>query len=93
MKNKNKLLLLTGIGAVITYRAIRGRGIFNKIRFKKQHLAILSYCDTHYPGAHIGEIIPFKEGWNCCITHNNQKILLYIIDSGRGGYIFTQIHM
>lgn len=89
MKNKNKLLILASIGAVVGYRAWRGLGVFNKIRFKKQFEAIQSYIDTHYPGALIGEIVPFNEGWNCNIIYNNQNIIIYIIPNDGKGFIFS----
>ena len=93
MKNKNKLLLVAGIGAVVGYRAIRGKGIFNKLRFKKQYDAILSYRDTHFPEASIGEIFPLDEGWGCNILYNEESYLLYLIPAENGGYIFSQTKM
>lgn len=89
MKNKNKLFVLAGIGAVIGYRAWKGIGAFNRIRFKKQYDTIQSYIDTHYPGAAIGEIMPFKDGWSCSINHNDENIIIYIIPNGDEGFIFS----
>lgn len=87
MKNRNKFLILAG--AVIGYRALRGMGSFNKIRFKRQHSALQSYIDTHYPGAVIGEIVPFREGWSCPIAYAGQNIIIYIVSGDNGGYIFS----
>ena len=89
MKNKYKLLVLAGIGAAIGYSAWKGVGVFNKVRFKKQFDAIQSYIDTHYPGAAIGEIVPFKEGWNCSISYGGKNIIIYIIPNDNEGFIFS----
>ena len=89
MNNKKKLLVLAGIGAVLGYRAWKGLGAFNKIRFKQQRNALLSYVDTHYPGAHIGDIVPFEDGWNCSIHHNNKNIIIHIISNSDDGFIFN----
>ena len=93
MKNKDRLLILAGIGAVVGYRAWRGAGSFNKIRFKKQRSALESYVDTHYPGASIGEIVPFREGWSCPVAYNGQNIIIYLIPCKGGGYIFSNTQM
>ncbi len=93
MKDKNKLWLLAGIGTVIGYRAIKGKGIFNNLRFKKQRSALLGYTDTHFPGAKIGEVFAYKEGWGSFIFYQNSRYLIYIIPSQSGGYIFTQTEM
>lgn len=91
IKNKNRLLALAGFGAVLGYRAIKGYGSFNKIRFKKPHRAVENYVNTHFPGAKIGEIYPSAEGYRCVILHNNSQILIYLIPTESGGFIFTQM--
>ena len=89
MNNKKKLFVLAGLSAIIGYRAIKGLGAFNKIRFKKQRNALLSYIDTHYPGAVIGDVVPFGDGWNCNISYNGQNIIIHIIANGDDGFIFN----
>lgn len=91
IKNKNRLLALAGVGAVLGYRAIKGYGSFNKIRFKKAHHAVENYVNTHFPGAKIGDIYPCEEGYRCVISHNNSQILIYLIPAESGGFIFTQL--
>lgn len=89
MNNKKKLFLLAGIGAIVGYRAWKGLGAFNKVRFKKQRDALLSYVDTHYPGAYIGDVVPFEDGWNCSIRYNSQNIIIHIIPNTDDGFIFS----
>lgn len=93
MKRKNKLLALAGIGAVIGYRAATGKGVFNKLRYKKQYNAVLNYTETHCPGAAIGEIQPYKEGWSCSITDRDMQYWLYMIPTDNGTFIFELTQM
>lgn len=91
MKKQHKLFSLAlGIAAVEVYRAFRGRGSFNKLRFSGQHDAVAKYIDSHHPGAIYSPIEAFGDGWSCVITDNNEKFLLYITCSNDGIYIFDE---
>lgn len=89
MKNKNKLLLIAGAGAIIGYRAFKGMGAFNKIRFKRQYTALKSYIDTHFPDAQMGELVSSCDGWSCPIVYNGKNFIISIIETEHSGYIFT----
>ena len=93
MKKSGKFLILAGIGAAVGYSAWKGVGPFNKLRFKKQYDALQSYTDTHYPGATIGEIVPFEEGWNCNILYNEKNVIIHIIPNENDGFIFNPTEM
>ena len=93
MKNKNKLLLALSTGVVLGYSFYKGKGAFNKIRFKRQFEALKSYVDTHYPEAVIGEIVPFKSGWSCNILSGDQNIIIYIVENDGSGFIFSPTEM
>lgn len=93
MKKKTGLWLLAGASAAIGYCAVTGKGVFNKFRFKKQYDAILNYTETHCPGAMIGEITPYKEGWSCQISQGDTSFWLYIIPTEQGNFIFEQTQM
>lgn len=93
MKSKKKLLLLAGLGAAVGYCAATGKGIFNKVHFKKQYNAILNYTNTHCPDAAIGEIFPYKEGWSCHISNGDEQFWLYLIPSENGNFIFEETKM
>ena len=93
MNKKKTVLILAGIAAVVGYRAFYGLGAFNRIRYKKQYRAILSYTDTHFQDAVIGNIYPSGKGWACNILCNNQNTVLYLLPNDNGGYIFSQAKM
>ena len=93
MKNKNKLLLALSAGAVLGYSFYKGRGAFNKIRFKRQYEALKSYVDTHYPDAIIGEIVKFESGWSCNVLSGEQNIIIYMIENDGSGFIFSPTEM
>lgn len=93
MKNKNKLLLALSAGVVLGYSFYKGRGAFNKIRFKRQYEALKSYVDTHYPDATIGEIVKFESGWSCNVLSGEQNIIIYMIENDGSGFIFSPTEM
>ncbi len=91
MKKKNKLLALAlGAAAVGIYRAAKGKGAFNRLRFANQHEAISKYVETHHPGAAYSGIEAVGEGWSCVIYDSGEKYLLYLTCSADGVYIFEE---
>jgi len=89
MKKTGKVLIFAGICAAVGYGVWRGIGPLNKIRFKKQFDALQSYIDTHYPGADIGNIVPFKDGWKCTVLYDEQNIIVNILPDDSGSFIFS----
>lgn len=89
MKNKNKMWLFAGAGIVLGYRAVMGMGVFNRVRFRRQHSALQSYVDTHFPGASVGELRPVGGGWSCVAAYCGKNIVIHILPGANGGYIFT----
>lgn len=91
MKKKKKLLALAlGVAAVGVYRAVKGKGAFNRMRFADQHEAVSKYVEAHHPGAVYSGIEAIGEGWSCVITDEGEKYLLYITCSPDGVYIFEE---
>lgn len=91
MKKKHKLLAVAlGTAAVGVYRAVRGKGVFNKVRFAEQHDAATKYIESHHPGATYSPIETFGDGWSCVVSDNGEKILLYITCSDEGVFIFDE---
>ena len=91
MKKKNKVLLLAaGAAAVGVYRAFKGKGMFNRLRFADQHAAVANYVEANHPGAVYSAIESVGEGWSCVINDGGEKFLLYITCSEDGSYIFEE---
>lgn len=91
MKKEHKFFAAAaGIAAVGLYRAIKGKGAFNGLRFKEQHDAVGKYVETHHKGAFYSAIEPTEHGWTCVITEPNAKYLLHISRSENGVYIFSE---
>ena len=42
---------LAGVAAAMVYKAACGHGVFNTLRFHKEHDAVKRYVAAHYPGA------------------------------------------
>ena len=92
-RNNKKLTALLAIGAVGAYRFYKGKGGFNKIRFKTQHEAVSKYVETHYPGAFYSDIVKTSKGWTCAITARNTRIALYINKAPDNTFIFWEEKM
>lgn len=91
MKKQHKLLAVAlGAAAIGAYRAFKGKGAFNKMRFAEQHAAVSKYVEAHHPGAIYSPIEQFGDGWSCIITDNGEKLLLYITCSDDGVFIFDE---
>ncbi len=89
---KNKLVIAAAIAAAGAYSVIRGKGIFNKPRFRSQHDAIARYVGTRYPNAAYSPIEQTEKGWATMIMRINEpNILLYVTKSDDGVYIFNEI--
>ncbi len=90
MKKKTLFLIGTAAAAGI-YSAVKGKGPFNGIRFRKQHDSISRYVETHYPGAWYSPIEATDNGWVTVIRRiGYPKIILYVTRDSSGNYIFTE---
>ena len=91
MSRKNsRLPLFLGIAAWEAYRFYKGKGIFNKIRYKEQHEALGNYLDTHYPNAFYSDIVEADGGWSCIVNDNGRRIVVYMIKTEDGVYLFSE---
>lgn len=89
-KKNGKLPVLIGVAIWEAYRLYKGRGIFNKLRYKVQHEAVSNYMETHYPNAFYSDIIEADSGWSCIITDGGRKITLYFTKTEDGTFIFWE---
>lgn len=88
---KKWLPVLLGVTAAGIYHFVQGNGIFNRMRFASQHDAVSRYVETHFPGARYSAIRDTGDGWITMITpKNGDKILLYLIKTDEGVYIFRE---
>ena len=89
-KKNGKLPVLLGIAVWEAYRFYKGKGIFNKIRYKEQHDAVINYMETHYPNAFYSDIIEAENGWSCIITDGARRIVLYMTKTEDGTFVFWE---
>lgn len=89
---KKKLTLITAATAAIalTYRAAKGYGIFNRVRFSKEHQAITDYLAAHHPNATYGPIAQTGDSVSTVVTDSNEKFILVVTKSNEGIYIFSE---
>lgn len=91
-KAGKKLLAFAAAAATATaYSAITGKGIFNKYKFKKEHEAIARYVESNYPGAVYSPVQKTEQGYAVIIRRPNMaKVLLYVMPTDRGDYVFHE---
>lgn len=88
---KKRTLFLIGAAAAGIYGAAKGKGPFNRLRFKKQHERISNYVETHYPKALYSPIEATEKGYVTVIHRlGKPKIILYAAVGEDGNYIFTE---
>jgi len=88
MSKKTTKLLLLGAAALGAYNFYKGKGIFNKIRFKEQHEAVSDYLANDYPDATYSEITQTDEGWSCVVETSSGNFVLYMTKSPENVFVF-----
>lgn len=88
---KNRWFMVAAVAAAGAYGIIRGKGIFNKPRFREQHDAIARYVNNRYPNCTYSPIQATEKGWATVINRMGApKVLLYVTKSSDGCYIFHE---
>lgn len=88
---KKRTMFLIGAAAAGVYGAVKGKGPFNRLRFKEQHERISHYVETHYPSALYSPVSATEKGYVTVIHRLGQPpIVLYITVDSDGNYIFTE---
>lgn len=90
MSKKTTKLLLIGAAAVGAYSFYKGKGVFNKIRFKSQHDAISEYLENEYPGATYSELAATDAGWSCVVDAESGRFVLYVTKDMEGKFSFWE---
>lgn len=87
---KSKITILAGAALFEVYRLYKGKGIFNKLRYKQQHEAVSNYMETHHPGVFYSDISETGSGWTCVINEKNRRIMLYLSRTPDGVFVFWE---
>ena len=90
MSKKTTKLLLLGAAALGAYNLYKGKGVFNKIRFKEQHDAVCDYLENNFPNATYSEITATDEGWSCVVNTASGNFVLYMTKSPENVYVFWE---
>lgn len=91
MKKKFPILAAAASAAALcAYRAVKGYGVFNKLRFPDLHSSVSRYIETHHPGAVYSSIEDVGSGYSTIITDRSQKYLLHITKTENGVYVFSE---
>ncbi|MCX7714681.1 MAG: hypothetical protein N2171_03000 [Clostridia bacterium] len=94
MNRKKQLLLIIGGAALAgAYSALKGRGIFNQIRFKSQREAIERYLENRERRASHSNVEVSAHGWSCILTESDGSKFLLYISRCDGGYVFSEHNM
>lgn len=91
MKKKLPIIAaLSGAAIAIGYRAIKGHGVFNRIRFSDEHSAVARYVEQNHPGATYSSIHPVGESFTTIIDDGERKFLLTVTPTDEGVYVYKE---
>ena len=85
-----KTPVFIGLAAIEAYRFYTGKGIFNSVRFKRQHDAVAAYIDAHYPRAFYSGICKTESGWSCIVTTPSGRLVLHLTETSDGTFVFWE---
>lgn len=89
-KKGSKLPLLIGLAALGAYRFYKGKGMFNKVRFMRQHEAVSDYLEKSFPNAFYSDITETEEGWSCVVNNMGNRFVLYMTKTPDDTFIFWE---
>lgn len=81
---------LAGVAAALIYKAARGSGVFNTLRFHREHDAVKRYIAAHYPGARYGLLERTDGGLGTIVDTKAGRIWLGVLKIADGSCIFTE---
>ncbi len=90
MSKKSTKLFLLGAAALGAYNLYKGKGVFNKVRFKEQHQAVSDYLENHFPNSTYSEITATDEGWSCVVNTYPGNFVLYMTKTPEGVFVFWE---
>ncbi len=91
MKKKLPIIAtISGVAIAAGYRIIKGHGVFNRIKFKDEHIAVTHYLETNHPGATYSSIVNTGDGYYTIITDGSDKFMLTVTKTEDGMYIYHE---
>ncbi len=94
MKKKLPIIAaLSGAAFAVGYRAVKGHGVFNRIKFKDVHTAVSHYLETNHPNATYSSIINTGDGYYTIINDGEEKYMLTVTKTEDGMYIYHEDNM
>lgn len=91
MKKKLPLLAaLSGVAVAAVYKAVKGHGVFNRIKYPDEHSAISRYVELNHSGASYSTVQPVGESFTTIVDDGSKKYLLTVTPSENGVYIFNE---
>lgn len=81
---------IAGVAAAGIYRAVKGYGVFNRLRFPDEHSSISRYLETHHPGAAYSSIADTGSGYSTIVTDGDRKFQLHLTRTANGVYVFSE---
>ena len=89
-KKKSIWPIVLALAAWEGYRFYKGKGIFNKIRFKAQYEALAGYLETHHPNAICSNIVESNGGWSCIVNDDDREFVIYMTKTIGGVFLFSE---
>ncbi|MDO4618727.1 MAG: hypothetical protein Q4B31_04300 [Clostridia bacterium] len=90
MKKKTVLFGLATVAATAAYRIVKGHGVYNRVKYPKEHKAVDGYLKTHRPYSTYSSIEYADGMYSTIITDGEKKFLLTFTLSEEGQFIFTE---
>lgn len=92
MKKSHRLMaVLAGAAAAGVYAAVKGKGVFNRPRFAKQHDAIQRYIDAKHKNAEYAPVETVSNGWCTVVTETDgSQFMLYMTCDKDGVFVFHE---
>ena len=89
MKKSHRLMaVLAGAAAAGVYAAVKGKGVFNRPRFAKQHDAIQRYIDAKHKNAEYAPVETVSNGWCTVVTETDgRQFMLYMTCDKDGVFV------
>jgi len=93
MKKKALLLGLTTVAVDAVYRAVKGHGVYNRIKYPKEHEAVSKYLKDRRPYATYSSSEYAYGTYSTKITDGIKKFVLTFQVDENGQFIFEEKEM
>lgn len=91
MKKKLPVLAaLSGVAVAAVYRAVKGHGVFNRLKYSDEHSAVSRYVEQNHPGATYSSIHQVGESFTTIVDDGERKFLLTVTPTDEGVYVYKE---